>query len=438
MDGITLLSLVGLLLSFAAMAILIFKKISPVLIGPLAAIMLCLFSGLPVLDSIINSYVPGVGDFFVSYFLIFLLGNMLGNIYQISGAASKLGALIAKAFGAKRILNCMIACLVATAVLTYGGINGFVIIFAMYPIALKLFEEANISTDLLPGIVAGGMWTFALTGPFTPQVPNIVSMENLGTPSYAGMIPGIAGSLTMAVLVVAYMTWQAKKSQRNGVTFQPPTHIKVDDAHKSLPNGAFTFIPLIVVVIGFNVTNINIIVWLAIGNLLSIVLFWPQLSLKELISTMNAASASSIDTIMNTAAIVGFGNVVKLTPFFAFAVGTLNEITANPYVIAAVGSNVFAGILGSATGGVGLMYSSLKDTFLNFGAQGYNLEFIHRLCSFGCGGLDSLPWNGSIVSVFKVCNTDHKRSYKYIFVNCCLIPIFATFCVALPVCILLG
>ena len=106
--------------------------------------------------------------------------------------------------------------------------------------------------------------------------------------------------------------------------------------------------------------------------------------------------------------------------------------------MAAFGANIFAGILGSASGGISLMYETLGDTFIEYANQGYNLGFIHRLCSDGCGGLDSLPWNGSIVSVFAICNTTHKLSYKYNFVTCLIVPIAATFLVALPICIILG
>ena len=84
------------------------------------------------------------------------------------------------------------------------------------------------------------------------------------------------------------------------------------------------------------------------------------------------------------------------------------------------------------------MYETLGDTFIEYGSQGYNLGFIHRLCSDGCGGLDSLPWNGSIVSVFAICNTTHKLSYKYNFVTCLIVPVAATFLVALPLCIIIG
>ena len=149
-----ILSGLGILLALCGMTVLIFRRVSPIIVGPLAALLVTVMSGLPVLDSVTGVYVAGVGSFFVSYFMIFLLGNILGSLYQISGAAAKIGETVVRWFGAK---NCMVACLISAALLSYGGINSFVIIFAIYPIALKLFEEADLPTYLLPGIVCGGM-----------------------------------------------------------------------------------------------------------------------------------------------------------------------------------------------------------------------------------------------------------------------------------------
>ena len=149
-----ILSGLGILLALCGMTVLIFRRVSPIIVGPLAALLVTVMSGLPVLDSVTGTYVQGVGSFFVSYFMIFLLGNILGSLYQISGAAAKIGETVVRWFGAK---NCMVACLISAALLSYGGINSFVIIFAIYPIALKLFEEADLPTYLLPGIVCGGL-----------------------------------------------------------------------------------------------------------------------------------------------------------------------------------------------------------------------------------------------------------------------------------------
>ena len=435
MDTEILISGLGLLASFIGMAILIFKRVSPIIIGPLAAILVCITSGLPVFKGVTETYMSGVTGFFMSYFFIFLLGNIFGSLYQNSGAAAKIGSIISNKFGAK---HCMLACMLSAAILSYGGINSFVIIFSVYPIALKLFEEADLPTYLLPGIVCGGMWTFAMTGPFTPQIPNVVSMQYLGTPSYAGLIPGLSGAIVMAISIIVFMNHSAKKARLRDEHFQWPEGVKRVDEDSDSPNGIISVIPLLLVLVIFNVTDLDIVICLLIGILTALLLFWKHLPKTEMLSMFNNAALSSVTVILNTAVIVGFGSVAKVTPFYQNATDILLNSEANPYIVAAFGANIFAGILGSASGGISLMYETLGDTFIEYANQGYNLEFIHRLCSDGCGGLDSLPWNGSIVSVFAICNTTHKLSYKYNFVTCLVVPIAATFLVALPICIILG
>lgn len=430
-----LISGIGLICALALMAILIFKRVTPIIIGPIAALLVCITSRMPVFESVTGTYLEGVAGFFVSYFFIFLLGNILGNIYLNSGAATKIGTIISEKFGAK---HCMIACMVPAAILSYGGINSFVIIFAVFPIALKLFEEANLPTYLLPGIVCGGMWTFAMTGPFSPQIPNIVSMQYLGTPAYAGLLPGLVGAAVQVVLIVWYMNRQGRLAQKNGEVFQWPQGVKrIEDAEK-MPGGFSSFLPLLIVLILFNLTKLDIIICLLIGIAAALALFYKYLPKSELLDLFNDAARSSITIIINTAVIVGFGSVAKGTIFYEFATNVLLNSDANPYIVAAVGANVFAGILGSASGGIALMYETLGDAFIQYGQQGYNLEYIHRLCADGAGGLDSLPWNGSIVSIFAICHTTHKLSYKYNFFTCLVIPVGATFLIALPICLIFG
>ena len=234
------------------------------------------------------------------------------------------------------------------------------------------------------------------------------------------------------------MNHQGKKAKLRGEHFQWPESVKRIEEEENAPNGIVSILPIAFVLIVFNVTKLDIVICLLMGIVLALILFFPYLPKSEMLEMFNSAALSSITVILNTAVIVGFGSVVKETAFYEFATQMLLHSDANPYVVAAVGANVSAGILGSASGGIALMYETLGDTFLHYGAQGYNLEFIHRLCADGSGGLDSLPWNGSIVSVFAICNTTHKLSYKYNFVTCLVIPIAATFLVALPLCIIFG
>ncbi|MDD2981130.1 MAG: hypothetical protein PHN80_14330 [Hespellia sp.] len=436
-----LISGIGVMAALCLIAVMIFKQISPLLAGPVAVIIVCLTSGLPLMDALTGTYLQGVANFFVSYFPIFLLGNMLGSIFEMSGAATKIGKLIAQLFGAGKIRNCMIACLLCAAVMSYGGINSFVIIFAVYPIALRLFKEADIPTFLLPGIVCGGMWTFAMTGPFTPQIPNILSMNNLGTTSYAGLIPGVVASVAMAVLIVVYMTYEAKKCQKMGVHFDENgkgTGEQEETEPENLPSGFAGLAPLALVIAGFNLTDWGIIIWLVIGIAAALFLQFPYLDRKEFLARMNKSATDAVLINMNTAVIVGFGSVTALTPFYGYLVESLSAAKTNPYVTAVLASNLCSCILGSSSGGMALMYTSLKDTFLASASNGYQLGFIHRLCALGGGCLDTMPWNGSIISVYAICKTTHKQSYRYNFVTCGLIPLACTVGIALPLCIIMS
>jgi H+/gluconate symporter-like permease len=183
----------------------------------------------------------------------------------------------------------------------------------------------------------------------------------------------------------------------------------------------------------------DIVICLLIGIASALLIFWKYLPHRaEMKEVINKAALTSITVITNTAVIVGFGSVVKGISFYQFAIDILMGSEANPYLVAAIGANIFAGILGSASGGISLVYESIGDVFLDYGQQGYNLEYIHRLAADGCGGLDSLPWNGSIVSVFAICHTTHKKSYLDAFITGLVIPMLATFAVDLPIILLLG
>ena len=53
-------------------------------------------------------------------------------------------------------------------------------------------------------------------------------------------------------------------------------------------------------------------------------------------------------------------------------------------------------------------------------------EVLHRIASLSCGGLDTLPHNGAVITTLAICGLTHKESYKDIFVTSVLIPILTT------------
>ena len=61
-----------------------------------------------------------------------------------TGAAKSVAKKVTQLIGKK---TAVLGVLIAAAVLTYGGVSLFVVVFAIYPIALELFREANFQEN---------------------------------------------------------------------------------------------------------------------------------------------------------------------------------------------------------------------------------------------------------------------------------------------------
>lgn len=61
------------------------------------------------------------------------------------------------------------------AILTYSGVSVYVVVFAVYPFAAKLFRQANIPKRLIPGTIVLGAVTFTMDAlPGSPQIQNVI------------------------------------------------------------------------------------------------------------------------------------------------------------------------------------------------------------------------------------------------------------------------
>ncbi len=102
--------------------------------------------------------------------------------------------------------------LIASAILTYGGVSLFVVDFAIYPLAIALFLEANVSRNLLPATIALGAFTFTMTAiPGTPQIQNLIPTATFKTNAMSGSIIEIVSGLIMAVEDIYELAYRDKK-----------------------------------------------------------------------------------------------------------------------------------------------------------------------------------------------------------------------------------
>ena len=102
-------------------------------------------------------------------------------------------------------------------------------------------------------------------------------------------------------------------------------------------------------------------------------------------------------------------------------------VPSQPLISEAVSVNVLAGITGSASGGLSIALEAMGQSYIDRGlAAGLDPEVMHRVASLSCGGLDTLPHNGAVITLLLICGCSHKQSYWDIAVVSVLGPMLAT------------
>ncbi|MFV0440286.1 MAG: GntP family permease [Lachnospirales bacterium] len=431
-----MLGVLLIVLSLGLLMYLAYRGMSILWISILCAGILGILSGLPITSSgdvkgILTIFGEGFGGFAGSYMLIFLTGAIFGKLMEVSGAAKAVGKLIVEKLGAK---NAIAAVIISAGVLCYGGVSLFVVVFAIYPLALSLFREANITRRLIPASIAAGAFTFSMTAlPGTPQIQNIIPMEYFGTTAMAAPVIGIVCGMVMMFGAIFYLNSKERKYRANGEVFDEPTgKAAAEEGDDDVPNPWLSLVPLLLVLVTLNIGNfipsINITVEIAllIGIVFILVVFYSRIQGK-IIETMNSGAAGSIMALGNTAAAVGFGSMVKAVPGFTVLKDMILGLDGAVLASEAIAVTTLAGATGSASGGLGIALSALGEQYLALGqAAGIDPQVLHRVASIACGGLDSLPHCGAVLTLLAITGMNHKKSYFDIFIVTVAIPLVAT------------
>jgi H+/gluconate symporter-like permease len=416
-------NLISIIIGLALLMFFAYLGWSIIWVAPIVAGIVALMSGLDLMDAYTNTYMTGFVDFAKAWFPIFLLGAVLGKLMEDTGAAKSVAIQFTKFIGEKRAI---LGVLVASAVLTYGGVSLFVVVFAIYPIALALFKKADISRRLIAPTIVLGAFTFTMTAvPGTPQIQNLIPMNTFKTTPMAGTIIGIVATLIMAVGGYFWLKFRENRLTAAGEKYTEPNKSKEneDEDEENLPNWILSLVPLIVVVILLNFLKIAPIPSLLAGILAILLINIKQY--KTFIPSMNEGAKGSVMAIINTSAAVGFGAVVTSVPDFDNITDMLLGISSNPLVSESLVVQLLAMITGSASGGMGIALQALGGTYYDLSqSTGMSPEAFHRMASIASGA-SILPHNGALLTLLAVTQLSHKETYKDVFVVALIIPTIA-------------
>jgi H+/gluconate symporter-like permease len=426
-----------------------YRGYSVILFAPVAALGAVLLTDpgavAPVFSGIFMDKMVG---FIKLYFPVFLLGAVFGKLIELSGFSESIVVAAIKYIGRSRA-NAVIV--TVCALLTYGGVSLFVVVFAVYPFAAELYRQSNIPKRLMPGAIALGAFSFTMDSlPGTPQIQNIIPTTFFKTTGWAAPWLGTIGSLFIIVVGLAFLEWRRRAAMASGEGYGASADQDKPRADTvGLPHPLLSLAPLVLVgVANFTLTKLIpgwygesyaltadalpglhapvtlpikavVGIWAVEGALLLGILLVVATAFGRIRTTFadgtKAAVGGALLAAMNTASEYGFGGVIASLPGFLMVSDALRSVP-NPLVNAAVSVSSLAGITGSASGGMSIALAAMSDTFIR-GAQAANipLEVLHRVVAMASGGMDTLPHNGAVITLLAVTGLTHRESYKEIF-----------------------
>ena len=142
------------------------------------------------------------------------------------------------------------------------------------------------------------------------------------------------------------------------------------------------------------------------------------LTVCEYFRRFNLSTDQVCDIII--ASVVGVGKVVSATDVFALVQENIINLPLPGLVKVAAITTIIAGLTGS--GGLTVALELFGETFISWG---YTPEIIHRVASIACGGLDTLPWNGTVVMLFALSGVSYKKGYKHVAMETVILPLLS-------------
>ncbi len=224
-----------------------YRGYSVIMFAPVAALLAVLFTDpSQVLPMLIGVFMDKMVGFVKLYFPVFMLGAIIGKVIELSGFSKSIVSSVIKFVGQKRA---MLSIVLVCAILTYGGVSLFVVVFAVYPFAAEMFRQGGIPKRLIPGTIALGAFTFTMDSlPGTPQIQNIIPTTFFKTTTYAAPWLGIIGSIFILVVGLTYLDWRRRQAVSRGEGYGTTLVNEPEPfEEEKLANPWIALLPLIVV-----------------------------------------------------------------------------------------------------------------------------------------------------------------------------------------------
>lgn len=421
-----MISILGIILGVILMCYMIFKGINVFVAAIAASVIIAITGNCNVYDAIKIEYMEGFVGFIKNNFLVFVVGALLGKVYEVTNGAKSIARLIVNKAGEKFSI---ISIPLAMGLMTYGGIQGYVLCFAVFPIALEVYRAADVPRRFIPAAIVMGACTWSSFGPFNPQVPNVIAANALGTELSAGATIGMIVVAFQALLGFAVLTYIVKKAKANGEHFVAlETDFKAEELAlgsdsntrgNELPSGLIALIPLVITLVSINIkSDGKAVIPIEIGVFAgAIIAYLFMKSYKKdgapIINDVGVSISNAITAVAATSSMVAVGNVAKITSGWPIVVDALTNIPGPPLASVGIGGFLIGGICAAGSGGVALSAPIFGPIYAT---KGVSMAALHRTLVTACHVGGTLPNNGFInTNIIGIAKSTYKESYLPIF-----------------------
>lgn len=425
------LGIIGILVALILFLILVYKGVSTFIIAPVCAIIVAVTNSLDPVDAF-YTFASGLGEMIVSLFAVIFLGAVLGKVFTETGCALSIAKTLNNKFlagksGPAQVRIAILIMIVISAVMTLGGIDGFVLMFSTFPIAMVIAELANIPRRFVPGMLC--LNCAFMTMPGSPQIDNIAMVQALQGEGYditakAGMIPGYISCILIVVLAFFSLTTMIIKAQKNGEVFDWGQVEKMDPFKegRKLPHFVIALLPLVCVFVMYTILELDVAVALASGIVLCLILSGRYIEkkpnevsiVKRIVGTLNRGGDSYPNALTTVATPSGLASVVTSTAAFGVICTALASLDLSPVWLTVLVICVVVAITSAPPVALYVGLPIIVGILAQKGIE-FNVEAVGRVAAIAASTFETLPVNGMCVVTIALARSTYRDSYKAMF-----------------------
>ncbi|MCI8281331.1 MAG: GntP family permease [Lachnospiraceae bacterium] len=448
------LGIIGIVIALLVFLYGAYKNVSTLYLAPIAGVIVAVTNGISATQAFTQYYIGvvehnvhtdaweigGVTGMILAVFPTIFLGALFGKVLTDCGAAGAIAnvmtsKLIMSAEGKeKQAKRAVLSMLLVECILSYGGVDGFVTVFATFPIAMVMADRIGIPRRFVPAMLC--LSCGANSAPFVLSINNILCMAILGTSPGAALIPGLICFVVIEVGVYFICSKMIISAMRKGEGFDYGNCPRFGEqaSSKEHPNLIIALLPLIVVFLIFAILQ-NASLALTAGILLAIILmsqYFPKNGeangvgawVGKIVNSLNEGAVSGAQSLMIICAAAGFAGVVQHTETFNAFVGMMMGLPVPPMVVAMIMIIVIVAFTSSPPAALGIALPILASSFVAAGA--INPAALARVSAIAVSTFETLPVNGLILLTTGLAQVKIKEAYLPMFLQTVIMTLIGT------------